>query len=71
MRRGVKGGGGVLARLWTVEGRRRVVRKDDRGEGKGGRVWWDRQREGRKDQIGETGRLSHIPVVQIYSSLGS
>lgn len=32
----------------------RAVGKDDGGEEKGGRAWW----EGRKDRSGETGRLT-------------
>lgn len=40
-----------------MEGRR-AVRKDEGGEEKGGRAWWDRRREGRKARSGETGRLT-------------
>lgn len=44
-------------RVWIVEGRRAAT-KDEGGEEKGGREWWDRWREERTDESGETGRLT-------------
>lgn len=44
-------------RVWIVDGWR-AARKDEGGEEKGGRAWWDRRREGGKDRSGETGRLT-------------
>lgn len=38
-----------------VEGCKKRMKEE---EEKGGRAWWDRLREGRKDRSGETGRLT-------------
>lgn len=41
-----------------VEGCKKRMKEGRRRRTDGGRAWWDRLREGRKDRSGETGRLT-------------